>query len=137
VSHRARHVFRVTIFHFPPPTRHSHHTHAMGNAQGWNCTHIGDHVKGKVAIVTGASSGLGLETARVLARYGAKVTLAVRNLAKTQPLVDQLHKDVTDAVVEIGIVDLTDLESVKEFARKFKETHDRLDILVNNAGIMG
>lgn len=109
----------------------------MGNSQGWVSGTIGDAVRGKHVVVTGASSGLGLETVRVLAKFGAIVTMAVRNQAKTEPLLQQLMTAMPEAQIDILILDLEDLESVREFAKKYKETHTKLDILVNNAGIMG
>src|SRR5215211_3391102 len=82
---------------------------------------------GRTVIVTGANSGLGLVTARELARVGAKVTLAVRNTAKGDEAASGMSGDV-----EVRKLDLQDLASVREFA----EGVDGVDVLVNNAGIM-
>lgn len=94
-----------------------------------------DAVNGKLAIVTGASSGIGLETARVLAQHGAHVIMAVRNLEKALPLVARLQKD-SKGKVEAELVDLESLESVRSFAKAFVQRHTSLDLLINNAGIM-
>ena len=109
----------------------------MGNTPSWTTASIGDSVTGKHIIVTGASSGIGLEAARVLALKGAHVTLAVRNEAKTAPLRDAIAASITSGgSVTIGILDLEDLETVRAFAAKYRAEHTSLDILVNNAGVM-
>ncbi len=91
---------------------------------------------GQVAIVTGASGGIGLETARTLAAAGSIVTLAVRDAAKGEAALRSIIAAHPDARVEIGELDLTSLASVRSFAKQFRETHDHLDLLVNNAGVM-
>src|ERR1700677_2014156 len=82
---------------------------------------------GRTAIVTGANSGLGLVTARELARVGAHVILAVRNTAKG----DEAAAGMSGSV-EVRKLDLQDLSSVREFA----DSIDAVDVLINNAGIM-
>ena len=82
---------------------------------------------GRRVIVTGANSGLGLVTARELARVGASVTLAVRNLDKGNAAAAQMTGDVT-----VTKLDLQSLDSIREFASGV----DAVDVLVNNAGIM-
>jgi NAD(P)-dependent dehydrogenase (short-subunit alcohol dehydrogenase family) len=82
---------------------------------------------GRTVIVTGANSGLGLVTARELARVGAKVVVAVRNTSKGEAAAEQMTGDV-----EVRRLDLSDLASVRIFA----ESVQSVDILVNNAGIM-
>lgn len=82
---------------------------------------------GRIAIVTGANSGLGAVTARELARKGAKVILAVRNTNKGEAAAQQMTGDV-----EVRQLDLQDLSSVRQFAGRV----DEVDILINNAGIM-
>ncbi len=109
----------------------------MGNTQGWTAGNIGESARGKNVIVTGASSGLGLETARVLALHGANVTMAVRNVAKTTPLLEAIKAEIPTASIGLSVLDLEDLESVRAFAAEYTKTHDKLDVLVNNAGIMG
>lgn len=91
---------------------------------------------GKVAIVTGANSGIGFETAKGLAEKGAKVVLACRNLGKAASAANSIRRVVRDARLEIIRLDLADLDSVQAFCETFQMNYDRLDILVNNAGVM-
>jgi NAD(P)-dependent dehydrogenase (short-subunit alcohol dehydrogenase family) len=86
---------------------------------------------GRVAIVTGANTGLGFETARVLAERGASVVLAVRNVEKGKQAAARMTGDV--AVQEL---DLTSLESVRTAAADLRAAHPRIDLLINNAGVM-
>jgi NAD(P)-dependent dehydrogenase (short-subunit alcohol dehydrogenase family) len=104
-------------------------------AEGWTAEDIPDQ-SGRSAIVTGANSGLGLVTARELARSGARVVLACRNLDKGHEAVDQIRAAVPDAQVQLEELDLASLASVRGFAERFKSTHDGLDLLINNAGVM-
>lgn len=91
---------------------------------------------GKTAVVTGASSGIGYEAARVLANKGVTVVIAVRNVGKGRAAADKIVAQNEDAVVKILELDLANLESVRGFAEEFKRTHERLDLLINNAGVM-
>jgi len=92
---------------------------------------------GRSAIVTGANSGLGLETARALAEHQASVTLAVRNQHKGEEAVAYIRRTAPDADLRIGLLDLTDLASVRAFADIWSaENPDGLDLLINNAGVM-
>ena len=92
--------------------------------------------RGNTVVVTGASSGLGLATARELARAGAKVVAAVRNVAKGDAAVEEIVATVPDASIEVSKLDLGDLASVREFADRLGAEQDRLDLLINNAGVM-
>ena len=83
-------------------------------------------------MVTGANSGLGLETARALGARGATVIMAVRNLEKGEAAVEELRAEQPDSRFDLRQLDLADLESVREFASGV----DRVDVLVNNAGVM-
>jgi len=103
---------------------------------GWTAANIPD-LSGKVAIVTGASSGLGLVAARELAAHGAEITLAVRNIAEGEAAAKQITDAHPQARVSVADLDLTNLSHIKNFATAFMKTHKRLDILINNAGIMG
>lgn len=109
-------------------------THAV--PAGWTATDIPD-LSGKVAIVTGASSGLGFIAARELAAHGADVTLAVRNTAKGSQASADIRATYPNAQVTVAQLDLTDLANIATFADTFTKSHKRLDILINNAGIMG
>jgi len=93
-------------------------------------------VEGKVVLVTGASGGLGAETARALAEKGAFVTLAVRDVAKGEAVAASIRESTGNQRVEVGRLDLTSPESVRAFAKGWLETHDALELLINNAGIM-
>lgn len=91
---------------------------------------------GRVAIVTGSSSGIGYETARVLAGKGAKVIIAVRNQEKGKKAFQKINSQNRASNMEVMHLDLADLESVNKFADEFKARYNRLDLLVNNAGVM-
>ena len=91
---------------------------------------------GKTAIITGANSGLGLETAKTFARLGARIILAVRNLDKGQTAKQEILDESPEATIDVMQLDLSDLESVRAFAETFTSRFDSLDLLVNNAGVM-
>ncbi len=101
----------------------------------WTTADIPD-LTGKVAIVTGANSGIGYETAKALAEKGAAVVMACRNLEKAEAAASQIGRDAPGASLEIMRLDLADLASVRAFAEAFKAAHARLDLLINNAGVM-
>ena len=96
----------------------------------------GVDLTGQTAVVTGASTGLGLETARALASAGAHVVLAVRSADKGAAAADKIRDDVPDASLEVELVDLTSLESVRAFAERVRAKHPSIQLLVNNAGVM-
>jgi NAD(P)-dependent dehydrogenase (short-subunit alcohol dehydrogenase family) len=96
----------------------------------------GIDLTGRNAIVTGASGGLGAETARALAEKGANVLLAARDLAKAAPVAEAIRSEAAGRSVEVAELDLTSLDSVRAFAARFNEAHEELQLLVNNAGIM-
>jgi NAD(P)-dependent dehydrogenase (short-subunit alcohol dehydrogenase family) len=104
-------------------------------ADPWDVKDIPDQ-SGRTAVVTGANSGLGLVTARELARAGARVVMACRNLDKGHAAVDELRAAVPDAQVQLEELDLASLASVRGFADRYTATHDGLDLLINNAGVM-
>src|SRR5271167_2998976 len=91
---------------------------------------------GRIAVVTGANSGLGFETALALARAGARVVLACRDEAKGGDALDRIRQAVPAADVRLDRLDLADLASVREFAADFSAGHGGLDLLLNNAGVM-
>jgi len=89
-------------------------------------------LSGRRAIVTGASSGIGIETARALAFAGAEVTLAVRDASAGERTAAEI-RETTRAVVRVGQLDLADLDSVRAFVDAW---HGPLNLLINNAGVM-
>lgn len=103
--------------------------------ENWTAENIPNQ-KGKVAIVTGSSSGIGFEAARVLAEKQATVIIAVRNADKGNAAIEKILTQNKNADVRLMILDLANLESVEKFAEEFKKTYSRLDLLINNAGVM-
>jgi NAD(P)-dependent dehydrogenase (short-subunit alcohol dehydrogenase family) len=101
----------------------------------WTTEEIPDQT-GRVAIVTGANSGLGLETTIALAQHGAHVVMACRNTERMQRARLQVLRAVPDADLALMILDLASLAAVHDFADKFRANYDRLDLLINNAGVM-
>ncbi len=101
----------------------------------WTSDNIPDQ-SGKVAIVTGANSGIGYESALALARKGAAVVMACRSLQKANAAAGQIRQTAPAGTVEVMELNLGDLESGRRFAATFQERYDRLDLLINNAGIM-
>jgi NAD(P)-dependent dehydrogenase (short-subunit alcohol dehydrogenase family) len=102
---------------------------------GWEPDRIPDQT-GRIAIVTGANSGLGLVVARELAGNGALVVLACRNMEKGRAAHAEVAAAATGPEPELEELDLADLASVRSFAERFSQTHDGLDLLINNAGVM-
>jgi NAD(P)-dependent dehydrogenase (short-subunit alcohol dehydrogenase family) len=96
----------------------------------------GVDLRGAIAIVTGAASGIGLETARALAAAGAVVVTPVRDRARGEIARDDIVSSHPDAEVDVAAMDLASLSSVRSFARDFCERYGQLDILINNAGVM-
>ncbi|XP_048421372.1 short-chain dehydrogenase TIC 32, chloroplastic-like [Pyrus x bretschneideri] len=88
------------------------------------------------AIITGASSGIGTETACVLALRGARVVMAVRNMAAGNDAREQIVKAIPSAKVDAMELDLSSLSSVKKFASDFNSSGLPLNILINNAGVL-
>src|SRR5829696_5851911 len=101
-------------------------------AGGWDAKDIPDQ-SGRTAVVTGANSGLGLVTTRELARAGARVVMACRNLTKGEAARREIEAAVPGAALELEELDLSSLDSVRAFADRFD---GGLDLLVNNAGVM-
>jgi len=93
-------------------------------------------LSGLSSIVTGASGGLGAESARALAEGGAQVTLAARDTAKAEAAAEEIRKSTGNARVDVLPLDLTRLDSIRSFASEYGARHDRLTTLLNNAGVM-
>ncbi len=102
---------------------------------GWSASDI-PHLAGQVAVVTGANSGLGYQTALALARHGATVVLACRDPVRGAAARAQIAAAVPDARASVGELDLADLASVRSFAATWVEGGGPIDVLVNNAGVM-
>ncbi len=96
----------------------------------------GIDLSGKLALVTGGSSGLGAETARALASKGAKVILTARNLEKGEGVAQGIRTSTGNDAVEVMDVELSSFNSIRAFAEKFLAKYDALDLLINNAGVM-
>ena len=100
----------------------------------WTATDIPDQ-SGRVAVVTGANSGNGLETTRALAGRGAMVVLAVRDLDKGRAAADAIRAEHRGADLVLQELDLASLDSVREAAVAIRDRFERIDLLVNNAGV--
>ncbi|OBK70727.1 SDR family NAD(P)-dependent oxidoreductase [Mycobacterium sp. 1274761.0] len=101
----------------------------------WTTTDIPDQT-GRTAVITGANTGLGYETAKALAARGAHVVLAVRNLDKGRAAADLIARSAPNARVTVQQLDLTSLESIRSAADELRATYDSIDLLINNAGVM-
>jgi NAD(P)-dependent dehydrogenase (short-subunit alcohol dehydrogenase family) len=104
-------------------------------SQKWAEADVPDQ-SGRVVIVTGANTGLGFDTARVLAAHGAHVVMAVRDTAKGAAAVAQITGTAPRADVTVQKLDLGSLESVRAAADELRAGYPRIDLLVNNAGVM-
>ena len=96
----------------------------------------GTSLGGKLAVVTGASSGLGVETARALARAGAEVVLLARDVAKLEAVQANLQAEVPAARFHACHIDLADLDSIRTTANRLLAVHPVINLLINNAGVM-
>ncbi len=105
-------------------------------AAKWTAADIPD-LDGKIAIVTGANSGIGFETAAELAGHGATVIMACRNPDKANQAADRIRERRPRGDLQVMQLDVSDLDSVRSFAQAFTSRFVQLDILCNNAGIMG
>ncbi|MGA8545625.1 MAG: SDR family NAD(P)-dependent oxidoreductase [Mycobacterium sp.] len=101
----------------------------------WTTADIPDQT-GRVAVITGANTGLGYETAAALAEHGAHVVLAVRNLDKGKDAATLISRRSPNGSVALQELDLTSLESIRAAADQLRSDHDHIDLLINNAGVM-
>jgi NAD(P)-dependent dehydrogenase (short-subunit alcohol dehydrogenase family) len=99
----------------------------------WTADQIPDQ-HGRIAIVTGANSGIGLTAARELARAGAHVIMACRDTAKGERAAQTIRDQVPEAELDVTALDLASLDSVRQFAAGYSAPG--LDLLINNAGVM-
>ncbi|BBY87103.1 SDR family NAD(P)-dependent oxidoreductase [Mycolicibacterium tokaiense] len=96
----------------------------------WSTADIPDQT-GRIAVITGANTGLGFETAKALAAKGAHVVIAVRNTDKGVQAADRIS-----GAVSVQALDLTSLDSIRTAADQLKADHPKIDLLINNAGVM-
>ncbi len=99
---------------------------------GWGVSQL-PLLDGRTAVVTGANSGIGWQTAKELAAHGARVVLACRDVERAKQAADRIVSANAEADVEVAELDLADMTSVRAFGEQW---HDPLDLLVNNAGVM-
>lgn len=107
----------------------------MSATAKWTEADVGDQ-SGRIAIVTGSNTGLGYETARVLAGKGAHVVIAVRNLDKGREAVDRITASTPKADLKLQQLDVGSLDSVRTAADELRAAYPRIDLLINNAGVM-
>ncbi|MET8828030.1 SDR family NAD(P)-dependent oxidoreductase [Streptomyces sp. NPDC004610] len=105
------------------------------NTPHWTADDIPDQT-GRTAVVTGANTGLGFETAAGLAAHGAQVVLAVRSPDKGEEAAARITARTPGASVTVQRLDLGSLDSIRAAARALRSAHDRIDLLINNAGVM-
>ncbi len=108
---------------------------ADADDRGWAADDAPEQA-GRTFLITGANTGLGFQAARVLARRHADVVLACRNAERGQRALDAIRAETPDARLELVLLDLADLASVRSCVTAFTAAHGRLDVLVNNAGVM-
>ncbi|HEY4851472.1 MAG TPA: oxidoreductase [Streptosporangiaceae bacterium] len=101
----------------------------------WTAADVPDQA-GRTAVITGANSGIGFETARVLAEHGAAVVLACRDAGQAKDAAARIAVTAPQAAVTVVRLDLASLASVREAADEIRARHDTLDLLINNAGLM-
>ena len=101
----------------------------------WTANDIPDQ-SGRTFVVTGANSGLGLETTKAIAAKNAQVVMTARSAAKGEAAVKEIKDEIPDANLELRELDLADLASIKTFADGLTKARPQFDVLINNAGVM-
>ena len=104
-------------------------------ASQWTAADVPDQQR-RVAVITGANTGIGFQIAQVLASRGASVVLAVRNLDKGEHAAAQITARRPDTAITVQRLDLGSLETVRVAANQLRATHQKIDLLINNAGVM-
>lgn len=107
----------------------------MSPSSKWTSADIPDQA-GRTAVITGANTGLGFQTAAALAAKGAHVVLAVRNVEKGNDAARRIEQASPDARVTLQELDLTSLESIRAAAEQLRSDYPSIDLLINNAGVM-
>ncbi|MET8800181.1 SDR family NAD(P)-dependent oxidoreductase [Nocardia sp. NPDC004568] len=102
----------------------------------WTEADIPD-LSGRIAVVTGANTGLGFETARALAEHGADVVLACRDTDRAAAAAERIAAGATRARIDCVPIDLASLGSIRTAAELIRDRYKRLDLLINNAGVTG
>jgi len=92
-------------------------------------------MKDKIVLITGANSGIGKETTRALAKKGATIIMACRNLEKAEPVGEIIQIESKNPNIEVMKLDLASLNSVRNFTQEFKTRYQQLNVLINNAGV--
>lgn len=103
--------------------------------KNWTAENIANQNE-KIILITGASSGIGFEAAKVLSQKGATVIMAVRDNEKCKAAIEKIKNENRQAKVELMQLDLSDINSIRKFSDEFHSNYSRLDILLNNAGVM-
>lgn len=101
----------------------------------WDRSNVPDQA-GKTVIITGANSGIGLETARMMAEKGAHVIMACRNIERSKPSHAIVNRESTTGNADLIRLDLSEFSSIRDFVSEVKERFPKIDILINNAGVM-
>jgi NAD(P)-dependent dehydrogenase (short-subunit alcohol dehydrogenase family) len=101
----------------------------------WNVTDLTDQT-GRVFVITGANSGLGLEATKVLAQRGATIVMACRTVEKAEAVAAPIRTAAPQATLKVMALDLSSLESVARFSAALAARQPRVDVLMNNAGVM-
>lgn len=103
--------------------------------KGMHCPSA-NRIDGKVVIVTGASAGIGIETAQELAKRGGKVIMACRDVQKGEKVMQEIKEKVKNAKISVMQMDLASFASIRQFVKEFEQNETQLDILINNAAVM-